>query len=330
MKHTSLYVALFSIASTMTISSSCTNKSGGAVSDNADSTVVSDSSDVEGLSFDTIATETFFKADTTRFSSISMKMELPTATDGVEGFIRSQLCHIVGGCISYINCYEDDSRFPLLEGKDVDNRKFFDYYFKNVSKAVATDAKSDYSEREKYYISDTTFTDEQRKEYLSTFPTWAYDYTLVKVADTLNYVVFLSQFYTYTGGAHGGIGGDGDLTFSKVDGKLIEHFVDSTKVEAMQPLLREGLKSYFAENGVKMTDNELFENLQIGISGNERTIPLPMLQPFPTGEGLVFTYQQYEVACYAAGMPSFVVPYNKIAPNLTEEASRWLEPYLKK
>ena len=88
------------------------------------------------------------------------------------------------------------------------------------------------------------------------------------MADTLNYVVFLSQFYTYTGGAHGGIGGDGDLTFSKVDGKLIEHFVDSTKVEAMQPLLREGLKSYFAENGVKMTDNELFENLQIGISAS--------------------------------------------------------------
>ena len=98
----------------------------------------------------------------------------------------------------------------------------------------------------------------------------------------------------------------------------------------MQPLLREGLKSYFAENGVKMTDNELFENLQIGISGNDRTIPLPMLQPFPTGEGLVFTYQQYEVACYAAGMPSFVVPYNKIAPYLTEEASRLLAPYLKK
>ena len=116
MKHTSLYVALFSIASIMTISSSCTNKSGGAVSDNADSTVVSDSSDIEGLSFDTIATETLFKADTTRFSSISLKMELPTATDGVEGFISSQLCHIVGGCISYINCYEGDSRFPLFEG----------------------------------------------------------------------------------------------------------------------------------------------------------------------------------------------------------------------
>jgi hypothetical protein len=34
----------------------------------------------------------------------------------------------------------------------------------------------------------------------------------------------------------------------------------------------------------------------------------------------VFTYQQYEIASYAEGMPSFVVPYPDIEPFLTPEA----------
>ncbi|MBP5583061.1 MAG: DUF3298 domain-containing protein, partial [Bacteroidales bacterium] len=27
-----------------------------------------------------------------------------------------------------------------------------------------------------------------------------------------------------------------------------------------------------------------------------------------TEKGIIITYQQYEIACYAAGMPSFVIP----------------------
>ena len=323
MKQTSLFIALILFVSIMTISSSCTNKAGRAIFvDSADSTAVDEVSEEP----DTIAVERLTKTDTTRYASFSMKLELPTATEGVEGVIRKQLCDIVAERLSHVLSYEGSRKFSVLKDKDADNKTFFDYYFTHAAKVINADAKGDYDERAHWYNSDESLTDEQRKENLSTIPSWDYDYKLVKVADTLNYVVFLSQEYSYTGGAHGGVGGDGDLTFSKLDGKMIEHFVDTTKVEALQPLLREGLKSYFAENGEKLTDEELYGQLQLGISGNERTIPLPMYQPFPTAEGLVFTYQQYEVACYAAGMPSFVIPYKKIARYLTPEATKLLKP----
>ena len=48
-------------------------------------------------------------------------------------------------------------------------------------------------------------------------------------------------------------------------------------------------------------------------------IPLPTWQPFPSKDGLVFTYQQYEIAPYAAGMPAFTIPYEDIAPYVLVE-----------
>ena len=53
-------------------------------------------------------------------------------------------------------------------------------------------------------------------------------------------------------------------------------------------------------------------------------VPLPSWTPYPGEDGLVFVYQQYEIASYAAGMPSFVIPYDRIQPFLTEEARRIL------
>ncbi|MBO6068986.1 MAG: DUF3298 domain-containing protein, partial [Bacteroidales bacterium] len=50
------------------------------------------------------------------------------------------------------------------------------------------------------------------------------------------------------------------------------------------------------------------------------TIPFPVWTPSPTEDGLCFTYQQYEIAAYAMGMPSFVIPYDKVKPYLTPEA----------
>ena len=80
-------------------------------------------------------------------------------------------------------------------------------------------------------------------------------------------------------------------------------------------LLIAGMLRYYKEADVEMTQDELLDNLMI----EDRTIPLPVWEPYPTAEGLVFTYQQYEIASYAEGMPSFTVPYEEIQPYLTEE-----------
>ena len=49
-------------------------------------------------------------------------------------------------------------------------------------------------------------------------------------------------------------------------------------------------------------------------------IPFPAWTPYPSEDGLVFTYQQYEIASYAAGMPEFTIPYADLRPYLTPEA----------
>ena len=63
-------------------------------------------------------------------------------------------------------------------------------------------------------------------------------------------------------------------------------------------------------------DNILF--LETGI------VPLPAWTPYPSEDGLVFTYQQYEIAAYAAGMPNFTIPFTDLLPYLTAEAKALL------
>ena len=72
----------------------------------------------------------------------------------------------------------------------------------------------------------------------------------------------------------------------------------------MQDVIKKGLKKYFEVN----TDEELENSLSLE---NTYLLPLPATPPVFTKEGVLFTYQQYEIAAYAAGLPSFIVPYNE-------------------
>jgi hypothetical protein len=68
--------------------------------------------------------------------------------------------------------------------------------------------------------------------------------------------------------------------------------------------MKKGLKKYFEVN----TDEELENCLSL-----EHTylLPLPANPPLFIKEGVSITYQQYEIAPYAAGLPSFILPYNE-------------------
>ena len=96
----------------------------------------------------------------------------------------------------------------------------------------------------------------------------------------------------------------------------MERFLDPACLDAIQPLLRKGLTDYFKDGDMEITPEEL-DNVLFLESG---TIPFPAWTPFPGENGLVFTYQQYEIAAYAAGMPNFTIPYDEILPYLTPEA----------
>ncbi len=124
------------------------------------------------------------------------------------------------------------------------------------------------------------------------------------VSDSI--VTFSYSEYTYTGGAHGSSVKLGQ-SFCVNTGKRVtaaDMFPQNTR-EGLMELIRQSLqKQYFAveANG----DITLEEALLI----SPDMLPLPQCPPLLLDSGVMFIYQQYEIACYAAGIPTCVVPYD--------------------
>ena len=254
-----------------------------------------------------LKTEIFSASDTTAHSSFSMKAELPAGKDAASENIRRELIGVMDSQLAFICSYEGDRVFPAFEGEG-SNEAIFNYYKDNAAKRLRDLGGEDAAERAEYFDGE--------------IPGWEYEFRLAKTADTLGYVVFQNLDYIYTGGAHGGMIGHGDMTFDRKTGERIK-FLDGDVTGAMQPLLVKGLISYFSEYGEQMTEESLMEHLMLWEEITQ--IPLPTWDPHPSADGLVFTYQQYEIASYADGMPNFTVPYEEIRPFLTEKALKVLD-----
>ena len=69
--------------------------------------------------------------------------------------------------------------------------------------------------------------------------------------------------------------------------------------------------------------NELKELLSLSDDLTE-VVPLPAAMPLIMGDSLVFDYQPYEIAPYAAGMPSAKISIADLESELTPSAQRLL------
>jgi len=141
--------------------------------------------------------------------------------------------------------------------------------------------------------------------------------------DADSFVTFCRTSYSYEGGAHG-ITLMETPTFVRSSGKLLSVVVDTLQLEAMQPLLAEGVCEYFKECGDTITTEELSDYL-FSESFVNGMIPLPAVTLALTEEGVLFTYNQYEIAPYAAGIITFTIPYEKMQPFLTEQVKNLLK-----
>lgn len=269
-----------------------------------------------------LATETVNYEDSTAHADLSIKVELPVAGQGAAADrIRAALVEVMDEQLSHIGSYEEERLFPPYEGSTDKTDLLLEYYRGKALESIGKQSQEDYDERVASIEENDGLTEGQRKEILDEMPGWEYEFNLLKDRETDKYVVFLSQDYVYLGGAHGGITGRGGLTFCKKDGLLVEKTVDPASLDAIQPLLRKGLTKYFSDEDMEIAQEELdnYLFLETGV------IPLPAWTPYPSEEGLVFTYQQYEIAAYAVGMPEFTVPYADILPYLTPEAKALLD-----
>lgn len=269
-----------------------------------------------------VKTELLDYEDSTAHSELEIKAELPKAGQGAAvDRIRAALIEVMDEQLSHIGTYEEERQFPAFEGNPDNTEELLEYYRGKALETIGKHAQEDYDERVASIEENDGLTDAEREEILSGMPGWEYDFSLLKNRETDRYVVFLSEDYVYLGGAHGGIVGRGGLTFDKKDGLLVDKFLEPTSLDAIQPLLRKGLTDYFADGDVEVTPEELDNILFLETAG---TIPFPAWTPFPTEDGLVFTYQQYEIAAYAAGMPNFILSYDDLLPYLTPEAKTLL------
>ena len=269
-----------------------------------------------------LQTETLNYEDSKAHADLSIKVELPVYGQGAAADrIRASLVEVMDGQLSHIGSYEEERLFPAFEGDFSKTESLVMYYRDKALEAIGQLSQEDYDERVNSIEENDGLTDGQRKEILADMPGWEYDFSLLKDRETDRYVVFLSQDYVYLGGAHGGVVGRGGLTFDKKEGALVEKMVDSASLDAVQPLRRKGLSQYFSDNEMEVAPEEL-DNILFLETG---VIPFPAWTPYPSEEGLVFTYQPYEIAAYAAGMPEFTVPYADILPYLTPEAKALLD-----
>lgn len=266
-------------------------------------------------------TKTFCYKDSCRHLILSLSLEVPVGEDSASLQIRDSL---IADFILNANCpnYGEDFHIKPYTGDMSDPQAIVEYYGKADYEYLYKLAESDYNERLKYLNEDTTLTDEERQERSEDVPVWGYDLNIKQITDTLGFVVYNSETYIYCGGAHGGVVGTGAMTFDKATGTKISNFILPDATKALQPLIRKGLIHYYGEYGETMTDSELSDRLQI----EGTVIPQPRMTPFPNanGDSLIFTYGQYEIACYADGMPSFALSVKDLIPYLTPESKALL------
>lgn len=128
-----------------------------------------------------------------------------------------------------------------------------------------------------------------------------------EVVDTINSVIVLrTEISSYMGGAHG----SHTLMYSNVDlnkvSVLIEKDIFSDYSEdRLSALIKEGLE---AEYGDKVHD-VLFDLEAVRPNGNF----------YFEEDGLVYIYNEYEIAPYSSGMIFVTIPYEKINSLLVDE-----------
>ena len=152
------------------------------------------------------------------------------------------------------------------------------------------------------------------------------DLKVIQLYHTDKYITMTVGYYVFLGGAHGGFSCSGSV-FRKSDGhEMGWDIIDLTKKSQLIALIQKGLLSYFSVND----ENELFESLLLlddpdTAQDESAELPLPAMAPYFTPEGVCFVYQQYEIAPYAAGLPTVVIPFEQMRPLLSNDGLSLLD-----
>lgn len=133
--------------------------------------------------------------------------------------------------------------------------------------------------------------------------------SVVKIWENREFVTYgYSCDYFFPGAAHGSYVFYA-ATFNKHDGSRVkteDMFTDNVKLLSY---IKRGLMEYFEARSIE----ELYDNLQLS---DTKDVPLPQHGLWIEDGKVVFQYQQYEIACYAAGLPGGSIDLKLISPDM--------------
>lgn len=144
---------------------------------------------------------------------------------------------------------------------------------------------------------------------------YEYDWHIAPLHFTNQFVTYADTCYQYSGGAHGSTVFSA-ASFTLADSKEWGYnmFAPSKIGDLKQMVVKALAKQYFEA----ATEEDFAQMLLVPVD----SVPLPTCPPYITDKGIAFTYQQYEIAPYSAGMPwcvlSFFDVHNLISKEFAE------------
>ena len=249
--------------------------------------------DLEGMAFETEELSFSYEEDKVE---VSINVDYPSDGNPIlVNAVREYISEIMGG--TYAN--------DLEEGQ-----KVVDYYGNTLKKELNKE------KQEQINANDGS------DEYINSFYR---HFDIKKGYESGHFITYIVNSDIYLNGAHE-VGSTYGLTFRKSDGRRFgTDMMCNLYSGDFYAIIKNGLKKYFSEYSDERisTDEELKEYILTDDDVNY--LPMPKNAPYITEEGVVFTYQPYEISFYAAGMPQFIVPAEKMKPFLTQTALNMLK-----
>ena len=226
------------------------------------------------------------------WAEVDVMVEVPWGDSRVCQAIRKSVLETLDEVASA--GYGDGKRmFKRYGGDWSDVKALVNYYAESAYKVIKAESKADWKERKSYQEAGMEEPDPI---------VFAHSVRLVKECELEKLLVFACSTYGYAGGAHGGSVA-AHFMYDKTTGKEVKEVVSPKEAGRLQEAMKSGLCEYFG-----CSRAELMDELQI--EGSQ--IPWPQMAPYASKDGVVVVYQQYEIAPYAAGMPTFVIPWVKV------------------
>lgn len=132
-------------------------------------------------------------------------------------------------------------------------------------------------------------------------------------------VTYCSEMYVYSPGAAHGMSMYSPATFVRSTGRLLEwdDVLTRNAIYTLRPILLKELKKQYFSKIEWMSDYDDISDMLL-IQADE--LELPAVNPELRADGIVFIYQPYEIAPYAAGIPRCTLSYKQLEPVLTSMA----------